>query len=156
MSRGPSHSFFIIFLSIICDLYAPSLYVLLLLLTLGNGSKRLEQPKLALCPMKPHTFRAAGISSSSIFHIRQHSRFWAKVRKIIKELNLLAFWRATFDNLDFRIQFAKKLCTGGHFKFFITCLLVTTHKNVFRKAIRMYVFRKAIFPYSKYFLNSNR
>lgn len=54
--------------------------------------------------------------TSSIFHIRQHGIFWAKVRKVIKELNLLAFWRATFDNLDFRIRFAKKLSTGGHLK----------------------------------------
>ena len=54
--------------------------------------------------------------TSSIFHIRQHGSFWAKVRKVIKELNPLAFWRATFDNLDFRIRFAKKLSNGGHLK----------------------------------------
>ena len=47
--------------------------------------------------------------TSSIFHIRQHGSFWAKVRKVINELNPIAFWRATFDNLDFRIKFVKKL-----------------------------------------------
>ena len=35
---------------------------------------------------------------------------------MINELNPIAFWRATFDNLDFRIKFAKKLSTGGHLK----------------------------------------
>ena len=54
--------------------------------------------------------------TSSIFHIRQHGSFWAKVRSIIKELNPISFWRVTFDNLDFRIKFAKKLSSGGHLK----------------------------------------
>ena len=54
--------------------------------------------------------------TSSIFHIRQHGSFWAKVRSAIKELNLTAFWRATFDNLDFKMKFAKKLSTGGNLK----------------------------------------
>ena len=54
--------------------------------------------------------------TSSIFHIRQHGSFWAKVRSIIKELNPISFWRVTFDNLDFRIKFAKKLSSGSHLK----------------------------------------
>ena len=51
--------------------------------------------------------------TSSIFHIRRHGSYWAKVRK---ELNPSAFWRATFDNLDFKIKFAKKISVGGHLK----------------------------------------
>ena len=51
--------------------------------------------------------------TSSIFHIRQHGSVWAKIRSAIKEISLTAFWRATFDNLDFKIKFAKKLSTGG-------------------------------------------
>ena len=54
--------------------------------------------------------------TSSVFHIRQHGSFWAKVRSIIKELDPRSFWRVTFDNLDFIIKFAKKLSTGGHLK----------------------------------------
>ena len=45
-----------------------------------------------------------GVTSSIIFHIRQHGSFWAKVRKVIYELNLVVC-RATFDNLDFRRSF---------------------------------------------------
>ena len=52
--------------------------------------------------------------TSSVFQVRQHGSFWAKVRSAIKELNPIAFWRVTFDNLDFKIKFAKKITTGGH------------------------------------------
>ena len=54
--------------------------------------------------------------TSSIFHIRQHGSFWAKIRSAVQELNPIAFWRATFDNLDFKIKFAKKLSIGGNLK----------------------------------------
>ena len=54
--------------------------------------------------------------TSSIFHIRQHGSVWAKIRSAIKEISPSAFWRATFDNLDFKIKFAKKLSTGGSLK----------------------------------------
>ena len=54
--------------------------------------------------------------TSSVFHTRKHGSFRAKVRKVIDELNPIAFWQVTFDNLDFRIKFAKKLSTGGHLK----------------------------------------
>ena len=50
---------------------------------------------------------------SSIFHIRQHGRLWAKARSFISELNPKRFWRATFDNLDFRLKFKKTLSVGG-------------------------------------------
>ena len=30
--------------------------------------------------------------TSSIFHIRKHGSFWAKVRKVINELNPIVFW----------------------------------------------------------------
>ena len=50
--------------------------------------------------------------TSSIFHVRQHGSSWAKVRSAIKELNITAFWRATFDILDFKIKVAKKLETN--------------------------------------------
>ena len=38
------------------------------------------------------------------------------VYSISDNMAAFAFWRATFDNLDFRIRFAKKLSTGGHLK----------------------------------------
>ena len=46
--------------------------------------------------------------TSSIFHIRRHGSY----RSAIKELNPGAFWRATFDNLDFKIKFAKNISVG--------------------------------------------
>ena len=52
-------------------------------------------------------------TTSSIFHIRQHGSFWVAVKSIIKELYPRSFRRVTLDNLDFRIEFAKKLSTGG-------------------------------------------
>ena len=32
------------------------------------------------------------------------------------EINPRAFWRLTFDNLDFIMKFAKKISVGGHLK----------------------------------------
>ena len=52
----------------------------------------------------------------SIFHIRQHGSCWAKIRDAVKEINPHAFWRLTFDNLDFKMKFAKKISAGGHLK----------------------------------------
>ena len=68
--------------------------------------------------------------TSSIFHIRQHGTFWARVRSAIKELNPIAFWRATFDKLDFRIKFAKNLSSGGHLK---RMLHLLTSQESFRR-----------------------
>ena len=53
---------------------------------------------------------------NSAFHIREHGSLWARLRSAIKETNPLAFWRITFDNLDFRMKFAKSVSTGGHLK----------------------------------------
>ena len=64
--------------------------------------------------------------TNSIFQMRQHGSFWAKVRSAIKELNRAVFWQATFDNLDFKIKFAKKLSTGGNLKRMLH--LLTSHK----------------------------
>ncbi len=55
---------------------------------------------------------ALGVTTS-ISYIRQHGCIWARLRKAIDELNPKAFWRVTFDNLDFRIKFAKTLVAGG-------------------------------------------
>ena len=49
---------------------------------------------------------------ASIFHIRQHGS-WAKIRKAINEISLKASWRVTFDNLDFKMKFAKKISSGS-------------------------------------------
>ena len=46
--------------------------------------------------------------TASVFHIRQHGSWWAKIRKAINEVSPKAFWRVTFDNLDFKMKFAKK------------------------------------------------
>ena len=72
---------------------------------------------------------AFGITSSA-FHIREHGSLWAKLRTAIKELNPLAFWRVTFDNLDFRMKFAKCISTGGHLK---RMLHLLTSQVTFRK-----------------------
>ena len=45
----------------------------------------------------------------SIFHVRQHGSRWARLRSALSELNPIRFWRVTFDNLDFRAKFAKKV-----------------------------------------------
>jgi hypothetical protein len=55
---------------------------------------------------------AFGITSS-ITHIRDHGNWWAKIRKAIKEIDIQSFWRVTFDNLDFKMKFAKKISAGG-------------------------------------------
>ena len=51
--------------------------------------------------------------TSSIFHVRQHGSFWAKVRSAIKELNITAFWRTTFDNLDLKLGLPKSYQLGA-------------------------------------------
>ena len=45
----------------------------------------------------------------SIFHIRQHGTHWARLRSAVADLDIKRFWRVTFDNLDFKIKFAKKV-----------------------------------------------
>ena len=54
---------------------------------------------------------AFGITSS-VSHIRKHGSWWAKIRKAIKEIDILSFWRVTFDKLDFTMKFAKKIQQG--------------------------------------------
>lgn len=51
----------------------------------------------------------------SIDLIRKHGAFWAKKRSVSDELALINsnFWRVSFDNLNFKIKFAKKLLTSG-------------------------------------------
>ena len=48
--------------------------------------------------------------SCSMFHIRQHGNLWARLRTAISEIS---FWRLPFDNLDFRMKFAKKLTVAN-------------------------------------------
>lgn len=45
----------------------------------------------------------------SIFHVRKHGSHWARLRSALTELDPRRFWRLTFDNLDFRTKFAKKV-----------------------------------------------
>ena len=33
--------------------------------------------------------------------------------KAINDIDVKSFWRVTFDNLDFRMRFAKKISAGG-------------------------------------------
>ena len=45
----------------------------------------------------------------SIFNIRKHGTRWARLRSAIDELDRQRLWRTTFDNLDFKMKFAKKV-----------------------------------------------
>ena len=51
---------------------------------------------------------AFGVTCTA-FHVRQHGSWWAKMRDAMKEINPCAWWRVIFDNLDFRMKFAKKI-----------------------------------------------
>ena len=51
--------------------------------------------------------------SSSIDHIRAHGSFWATHRQAINELDASKFWRASIDNLNFNIKFAKNFPEGS-------------------------------------------
>ena len=55
----------------------------------------------------------ACVVTCSMFHIRQHGSLWARLRKAISEISPSAFWRVTFDNMDFKMKFAKKSDSGG-------------------------------------------
>ena len=46
----------------------------------------------------------------SIDQVRKHGTFWSKKRCVTDELNKKAFWRVSFDNLNFKMEFAK--CLG--------------------------------------------
>ena len=77
---------------------------------------------------------AFGITSS-VSHIREHGSWWAKIRKAINEIDVQSFWRVTFDNLDFRMKFAKKISArGGQLKrmlHLLTSQWVKFSKNVY-------------------------
>ena len=51
----------------------------------------------------------------SIDQVRNHGSFWAKKRTASYELlrDNVALWRVSFDNLNYRIKYAKKLTTSG-------------------------------------------
>ena len=72
---------------------------------------------------------AFGVTCSP-FHIRQHGSWWAKMRDAMKEINPHAWWRVTFDNLDFRMKFAKKISVGGNLR---RMLHLLTSQVSFRK-----------------------
>ena len=72
-----------------------------------------------------------GITASA-FHTREHGSLWAKLRSAIKEINPRAFWSVTFDNLGFRMKFAKCISTGGHLK---RMLHLLTSQVTFRKKV---------------------
>ena len=48
-----------------------------------------------------------------IDHIRRLATEWARSRKVTDELDEKAFWRVTFDNLNFKRKFAKTFAIGG-------------------------------------------
>lgn len=67
-----------------------------------------------------------------MYHIRDHGNWWAKIRKAIKEIDIQSFWRVTFDNLDFKMKFAKKISAGeGQLK---RMLHLLTSQISFRRA----------------------
>lgn len=47
----------------------------------------------------------------SVDQVRKHGKFWSEKRKVTDELNKNAFWRVSFDNLNFKLKFAK--CLGS-------------------------------------------
>ena len=49
----------------------------------------------------------------SIDHLRQHGEHWATHRQAISELKPTHLWRVSFDNLNFKMKYAKKLSGGG-------------------------------------------
>ena len=75
--------------------------------------------------------------SCSVFHVRKHGSFWANARKAIAEISPVAFWGATFDNLDFRLKHAKKLTCGGHLNTMFH-LLTNIIQNNFKFCIQLY------------------
>ena len=48
---------------------------------------------------------------SSVDQVRKHGSYWSKKRCVTDELNRTAFWRVSFDNLNFKMKFAK--CLGS-------------------------------------------
>ena len=44
---------------------------------------------------------------SSVDQVRKHGTFWSKKRCVTDELNCSVFWRVSFDNLNFKMKFAK-------------------------------------------------
>ena len=48
---------------------------------------------------------------SSVDQIRKHGNFWSKKCCVTDELNRGAFWRVSFNNLNFKMKFAK--CLGS-------------------------------------------
>lgn len=82
--------------SILANTMDPRACFMQTLLGLACYSQGLRDKGVAL-------LNAFGVTSSA-FHIREHGSLWAKLRSAIKEINLRAFWRVTFDNLDFRMK----------------------------------------------------
>ena len=48
-----------------------------------------------------------------IDHIRRLATEWSRSRKVTDEIDEKAFWRVTFDNLNFKRKFAKTFAVGG-------------------------------------------
>ena len=110
--------------SILANMMDPRACFMQTLLGLACYSHGLRDKGIAL-------LSTLGITSSA-FHIREHGNLWAKLRSAIKEINRHAFWRVTFDNLDFRMKFAKCLSTGGHLK---RMLHLLTSQVTFRNSV---------------------
>ena len=51
----------------------------------------------------------------SIDQVRNHGSYWAKNRTASEELlrENVALWRVSFDNLNYKMKYAKKLTTAG-------------------------------------------
>jgi hypothetical protein len=45
----------------------------------------------------------------SVDQVRKHDTFWSEKRCDTDELKRNTFWRVSFDNLDFKMKFAKYL-----------------------------------------------
>ncbi len=59
-----------------------------------------------------HILNTLGLTCS-IDLIRRQANKWSSTRKVVNEIDKSAFWRLTFDNLNFKRKFAKTFAVGG-------------------------------------------
>ena len=65
----------------------------------------------------------------SVDQVRKHGTFWSKKRCVTDELNK-AFWRVSFDNLNFKMKFAKCLGVAMDGVSLITAQVSTRKANI--------------------------
>lgn len=90
------------------DHSTPLLYSESLLLFLSN----ISWSTLLCLWLTGQRFSSAECIGVFIQH-RSHGSFWASHRQAINELDASKFWRASIDNLNLNIKFAKNLLEGS-------------------------------------------